>query len=69
MALLTRVTAVPTLHVSPLQESEVGDGERLPIVPRDLGSCEIFPQSLTHNCNGTTHRPTIQQALPSPTPL
>jgi coatomer subunit beta' len=28
------------------------DGERLPVVPRDLGSCELFPQMLRHNCNG-----------------
>jgi len=28
------------------------DGERLPIVPRDLGACELFPQMLRHNCNG-----------------
>ena len=30
----------------------MGDGERFPLVPRDLGSCEIFPQSISHNCNG-----------------
>ena len=28
------------------------DGERLPIIPRDLGSCELYPQMLKHNCNG-----------------
>jgi len=28
------------------------DGERLPIVPRDLGACELYPQFLKHNCNG-----------------
>jgi len=28
------------------------DGERLPIVPRDLGTCELYPQMLQHNCNG-----------------
>eukprot|EP00612_Vaucheria_litorea_P000775 CAMPEP_0171457844 /NCGR_PEP_ID=MMETSP0945-20130129/3755_1 /TAXON_ID=109269 /ORGANISM="Vaucheria litorea, Strain CCMP2940" /LENGTH=1008 /DNA_ID=CAMNT_0011983523 /DNA_START=82 /DNA_END=3108 /DNA_ORIENTATION=+ len=28
------------------------DGEKLPIQPKDLGSTEIFPQSLKHNCNG-----------------
>lgn len=28
------------------------DGERLPVVPRDLGACELFPQMLKHNCNG-----------------
>lgn len=28
------------------------DGERLPVVPRDLGACELYPQSIRHNCNG-----------------
>jgi len=28
------------------------DGERLPVVARDLGSCELYPQVLQHNCNG-----------------
>jgi coatomer subunit beta' len=33
-------------------ESAIAEGERLPIVPRDLGACELFPQMLKHNCNG-----------------
>lgn len=33
-------------------EDALPDGERLPVVPRDLGSCELFPQMLKHNCNG-----------------
>jgi len=28
------------------------DGERLTVIPRDLGSCELYPQMLRHNCNG-----------------
>lgn len=32
--------------------ADVGDGERLPMIPRDLGTCELYPQSLKHNCNG-----------------
>ena len=31
---------------------ELPDGERLPVVPRDLGACELYPQSIKHNCNG-----------------
>lgn len=31
---------------------EMPDGDRLPILPRDLGSCELYPQVLKHNCNG-----------------
>jgi len=33
-------------------EDALPDGERLPVVPRDLGSCELYPQMLKHNCNG-----------------
>lgn len=33
-------------------EDAIPDGERLSIVPRDLGSCELYPQMLKHNCNG-----------------
>jgi coatomer subunit beta' len=33
-------------------EDAIPDGERLPVVPRDLGSCELYPQLLKHNCNG-----------------
>lgn len=33
-------------------EEGLPDGERLPVIPRDLGACEIYPQMLKHNCNG-----------------
>jgi len=33
-------------------DDAIPDGERLPTVPRDLGSCELYPQMLKHNCNG-----------------
>jgi coatomer subunit beta' len=33
-------------------ETALPDGERLPIVARDMGACELFPQMLKHNCNG-----------------
>jgi len=33
-------------------DDAVPDGERLAVVPRDLGSCEVYPQMLQHNCNG-----------------
>lgn len=28
------------------------DGEKLSLSPRDLGSCDVFPQQLKHNANG-----------------
>jgi len=33
-------------------EEGLPDGERLAIIPRDLGACELYPQMLKHNCNG-----------------
>lgn len=38
--------------VSGAGEDSTPDGERLPVIPRDLGACELFPQMLKHNCNG-----------------
>mmetsp|Transcript_5126 Transcript_5126/g.11478 ORF Transcript_5126/g.11478 Transcript_5126/m.11478 type:complete len:941 (+) Transcript_5126:66-2888(+) len=34
------------------EDDALPDGERLPVVPRDLGACELYPQMLKHNCNG-----------------
>jgi len=31
---------------------DAADGDALSLGGRDLGSCEIFPQTLMHNCNG-----------------
>ena len=31
---------------------EVKDGERLPVAMKDMGSCEIYPQNISHNPNG-----------------
>eukprot|EP00620_Florenciella_sp_RCC1587_P015150 CAMPEP_0182558538 /NCGR_PEP_ID=MMETSP1324-20130603/2016_1 /TAXON_ID=236786 /ORGANISM="Florenciella sp., Strain RCC1587" /LENGTH=867 /DNA_ID=CAMNT_0024770713 /DNA_START=70 /DNA_END=2670 /DNA_ORIENTATION=+ len=31
---------------------DISDGERLPLAVKDLGSTEIYPQSVKHNCNG-----------------
>lgn len=28
------------------------DGERLSLATKDMGSCEIYPQTVQHNCNG-----------------
>lgn len=32
--------------------SELSDGERLPLSVKDMGSCDIYPQTLAHNSNG-----------------
>ncbi|XP_021910987.1 coatomer subunit beta'-1-like [Carica papaya] len=31
---------------------EVTDGERLPLAVKELGTCDLYPQSLKHNPNG-----------------
>lgn len=31
---------------------EVTDGERLPLAVKELGTCDLYPQSLKHNSNG-----------------
>jgi coatomer subunit beta' len=31
---------------------DFGDGEKLNLTIKDMGSCEIFPQTVQHNCNG-----------------
>ncbi|KAL1551322.1 coatomer subunit beta'-1-like [Salvia divinorum] len=31
---------------------EVADGERLPLAVKELGNCDLYPQSLKHNPNG-----------------
>ncbi|OEL22968.1 Coatomer subunit beta'-2 [Dichanthelium oligosanthes] len=33
-------------------ETEIADGERLPLAVKELGSCDLYPQSLRHNPNG-----------------
>ncbi|KAL1494880.1 hypothetical protein ABEB36_010396 [Hypothenemus hampei] len=32
--------------------AEIRDGERLPVATKDMGACEIYPQSIQHNPNG-----------------
>jgi len=44
---------VQTANVKSLPaEYEVQDGDRLPLAIKDLGSCDLYPQSLVHGPNG-----------------
>ena len=44
---------VQTVNVKPLPaEYDAVDGERLPLAVKDLGSCDLYPQSLMHGPNG-----------------
>ena len=33
-------------------DSDCKDGEILPVAVKEMGSCEIYPQALSHNPNG-----------------
>ncbi|XP_045024780.1 coatomer subunit beta' isoform X1 [Daphnia magna] len=39
-------------NLKALPDSEIKDGERLPLVIKDMGACEIYPQTVAHNPNG-----------------
>ena len=34
-----------------LEKEEIQDGERLPLAVKDMGSCEVYPQTVQHNPN------------------
>merc|ERR1712025_1250868 len=35
-----------------IEKEEIQDGERLPLAVKDMGSCEVYPQTVQHNPNG-----------------
>ncbi len=39
-------------NLKTLLDSDVKDGERLSFSVKDMGSCEIYPQNISHNPNG-----------------
>ncbi|KAK2184091.1 hypothetical protein NP493_283g04003 [Ridgeia piscesae] len=39
-------------NIKSMGEQGVADGERLPLAVKDMGSCEIYPQTIAHNPNG-----------------
>eukprot|EP00249_Psilotum_nudum_P021933 c28306_g1_i1 orf=1196-3937(-) len=46
-------TEIQTVNIKSIgADSEVSDGERLTLVVKELGSCDLYPQSLKHNPNG-----------------
>jgi len=42
-----------TIHTGLSKETELVDGERLTLQMRDLGACEVYPQTVSHNSNGS----------------
>ncbi|GLC41850.1 hypothetical protein PLESTM_001257800 [Pleodorina starrii] len=48
-----RHNEIQTVNIKALgADFEMSDGERLPLPVKDLGSCDLYPQSLQHNPNG-----------------
>ena len=44
---------IHTVNIKSLPaDIEVNDGERVPLAVKDLGTCDLYPQSLKHNSNG-----------------
>ncbi|XP_054716968.1 LOW QUALITY PROTEIN: coatomer subunit beta'-like [Uloborus diversus] len=39
-------------NLKAMTDADIKDGERLPLVVKDMGSCEIYPQTISHNPNG-----------------
>lgn len=39
-------------NIKAMTDQEIKDGERLSLAVKDMGSCEIYPQTISHNPNG-----------------
>ena len=39
-------------NIKALTDQDVKDGERLPLAVKDMGSCDVYPQTISHNPNG-----------------
>lgn len=39
-------------NIKAIGDQEIRDGERLPLAVKDMGSCEVYPQTIQHNPNG-----------------
>ena len=50
--IFSRHNEIQQANVKTVGDQEFKDGERLPLTTKELGSCEVFPQSLLHNPNG-----------------
>uniref|UniRef100_A0A8C4HRV2 Coatomer subunit beta' n=1 Tax=Dicentrarchus labrax TaxID=13489 RepID=A0A8C4HRV2_DICLA len=47
-----RHSEVQQANLKTMGEAEIRDGERLPLGVKDMGSCEIYPQTIQHSPNG-----------------
>lgn len=49
---MAKATEIQTVNVRLTDESLFSDGERLPLSVKDMGACEVFPQTISHHPNG-----------------
>lgn len=49
--ILAKHNEVSTVNVRTVQGG-ISDGERMPLAAKELGSCELYPQTLSHSPNG-----------------
>lgn len=47
-----RHSEVQQANLKAMGEAEIRDGERLLLGVKDMGSCEIYPQTIQHSPNG-----------------
>lgn len=50
--LWARHSEVQQANLKAMGDAELRDGERLPLAVKDMGSCDIYPQTLQHSPNG-----------------
>ena len=50
--ILSKHSELQQANIKALADAEIKDGDRLPLAIKDMGSCEIYPQSISHNPNG-----------------
>lgn len=47
-----RHSEVQLAHLKTMGDAEIKDGEKLLLGVKDMGSCEIYPQTMQHSPNG-----------------
>jgi coatomer subunit beta' len=45
-------TEIQSANLQQLEDSKFVDGERVILPVKDLGNCEVYPQTLQHSPNG-----------------
>jgi coatomer subunit beta' len=43
---------IRTANIKAIADDSIKDGERIPLPVKELGNCEMYPQTLQHSPNG-----------------